>query len=252
MKKTKSGFSHSPLFRIIAHRGASGHAPENTLAALSLAADHSAQSVEIDVSISLDGVAYVHHDDKLNRCTNGQGLLCKHTSDQLDKLDASTGHPDYQGEPLPRLTAVLELLISRGLGLNLEIKPYAGLEEPTVDAIKQCINALWPTDLPLVLSSFNQVALEQALDKMPDVPRALLLGNVTDDWASLMDRYQCQNLHCAANSLDNAQAANVTAQGFGLYCYTVNDVDLASRLFSMGVHGVFTDFPKRFLQQFDA
>lgn len=248
---TERDAAHAPLSRIIAHRGASGDAPENTLAALSMAADHGADCVEIDVSISRDNVAFVHHDDTLQRCTSGHGLLSECTASQLDQLDASKGHPDFQNEPLPRLTAVVELLVAKGLGLNLEIKPLRGLEKQTVHAIANAINQ-WPTHLPLVFSSFSREALDWARKELPDIPRALLLGRITDDWESLMDTYQCQNLHCSAKSFEEEQAKQVLQKGFGLYCYTVNDSDLASQLFSSGVHGVFTDFPKRLLQSLEA
>ena len=87
------------LATVIAHRGASGDAPENTIAALALAADHGATCVEIDVSISSDKIPFVHHDDTLDRCTNGSGLLSLHSADALDKLDASKGMDGFANEP---------------------------------------------------------------------------------------------------------------------------------------------------------
>lgn len=235
--------SHATLARIIAHRGASADAPENTLSALRLAAEQGARCVEIDVSISADGIAYVHHDAQLQRCTNGHGLLCEHTAAQLDLLSAGNNMSGFDGEPLPRLSAVIDLLVGHKLGLNLEIKPYDGLEQQTVNAIHAELKGNWPSELPLVFSSFNHTSIEMARKSMPDIARAPLVGAVPDDWKLLMQRYDAQNLHCAENMLTEEKARQVTDAGYGLYCYTVNDAEKAKTLFDWGVHGIFTDYP---------
>lgn len=234
--------SHTPLARIIAHRGASGYSPENTLSAIQLAADQGASCVEIDVSISIDNVPFVHHDDKLDRCTSGSGLLCEHSAEQLDKLSAGMGMAGFEREPLPRLTDVIELLVSNRLGLNLEIKPYPRLEQRTVEAICSAL-ALWPQNLPLVLSSFNHSCLDIARELFPTIARAPLVGSIPDNWQTLMYEHEAQNLHCSASSFNEAKATQVLREGFGLYCYTVNDVETAEHLLACGVHGIFTDFP---------
>lgn len=235
----------APLARIIAHRGASGHAPENTLAALSLAADHGASCVEIDVSISADGVPFVHHDDTLTRCTSGTGLLCEHSAAELDQLDASKGMAGFLGEPLPRLAAVFKLLQARGLGLNLEIKPRHGLEKDTVDAICKLVERSWPKHLPLVYSSFSWQSLACARERLPAVPRALLVGGIPDDWQARIREFGCRNIHCDGAVLTPEQTAELRAADLGIYCYTINDVEQARALLDAGVHGVFTDYPQR-------
>ncbi len=239
---------HTRLANIVAHRGASADAPENTLGALQLAATQGARCVEIDVSISADGVPYVHHDHKLERCTNGHGLLCEHTAEQLDTLKASKNLTGFEQEPLPRLSAVIALLKKYELGLNLEIKPYQNLEQRTVDAICEELDGSWPDSLPLVISSFSHLSLEMMRAKHPSAARAPLVGAVPDDWHELMLRYDAQNLHCADKELTSEKAAAVVDAGFGLYCYTVNDIERARTLFQWGVHGVFTDHPGQMLQ----
>ncbi|MFK7994234.1 MAG: glycerophosphodiester phosphodiesterase family protein [Granulosicoccus sp.] len=235
--------SHASLARIIAHRGASADAPENTLSALQLAANQGASCVEIDVSISADDVPFVHHDAQLQRCTNGHGLLCEHSAAQLDQLHAGKDMAGFENEPLPRLSAVIALLIQNKLGLNLEIKPQEGLEHRTVEAIGKELEANWPATLPLVLSSFSHKSIEIAKDRMPNVARAPLVGAIPDDWETLMRRYDAQNLHCAEDSLTAEKAKPVIEAGFGLYCYTVNDAERAKTLLDWGVHGIFTDYP---------
>jgi len=236
------------LATVIAHRGASGDAPENTLAALNLAADHGASCVEIDVSISCDHIPFVHHDDALDRCTNGVGLLSEHTAEMLDKLDAGNGMKGFEDEPLPRLSSVIELLTQRSIGLNLEIKPQAGLESETVAAICAMIETDWPTELPLVFSSFSRLSLKLAQERLPHVARGLLVEELPDNWKSLIELYDCRNIHCKGSSLSADQARTLADAGLGVYCYTVNDPDAAKKLLSYGVHGVFTDHPQLLLK----
>ncbi len=232
------------LHRVVAHRGASADAPENTLAALSLAIDHGAGSVEVDAMISSDGVAYLHHDDGLERCTNGTGYLCAASSSELDTLDASNDNPQFRGEPLPRLDRAIDLLISHGIGLNLEIKPTPGLEKETAAAVVNCLKSTWPTTLPLVLSSFSKEALFEAKALWPDAPRALITCAIPEQWQEELIALQCQNLHMAAPLLETQSAKEIKQAGYGLYCYTVNDLAQAKELIAMGVDGVFTDKPK--------
>lgn len=236
------------LSTVIAHRGASASAPENTLAAISLAHSVGATCVELDASISSDNIPFIHHDNKLDRCTNGSGLLCEHDAAALDLVAADAGMSEYAGESLPRLSAAVGLLSRLQMGLNLEIKPSPGLDEPTAVAVCDVIRDLWPSDLPLVLSSFSQEALSVARDTLPGAARALIVGAVPADWHHQTQLLQCRNLHTAASQMDENQSKDITNAGLGLYCYTVNQADEARKLLSMGVHGVFTDYPAEIIQ----
>jgi len=237
-----------PLDRIVAHRGASADAPENTLASLQLAIDHGAQSVEVDAMISSDEVPYLHHDDGLARCTNGDGYLCAASAKTLDELDASNNMAAFKGEPLPRLAAAIDLLIANNIGLNLEIKPTPGLEAQTAIAVTKVLKNRWPEHLALVLSSFSKDALEAAKIAMPEAPRALITCAIPSDWQNALSQLDCRNFHMAAPLLDADSAKAIKAAGYGLYCYTVNDIDPAKQLLSWGVDGVFTDKPKALLE----
>lgn len=243
----KDAYGPAWLATVIAHRGASAEAPENTLAALALAADQGATCVEIDVSISSDNIPFVHHDDTLDRCTNGSGLLCQHSAESLDQLDASKGMSQFAGESLPRLHRVIELLTERSIGLNLEIKPRKGLELETVDAICRMIETNWPSELPLVFSSFSHLSLGLAKERLPDIARGLLVEKLPVNWQSLIDLYGCRNIHCNGSTLSADQASTLAGAGLGVYCYTVNDPNAAKALLASGVHGVFTDYPELLL-----
>ena len=104
---------------VVAHRGASAAAPENTLAAMRRAAEMGARWAECDVRLSADGVPVVIHDGTLDRTTDGRGALAAHTAAELARLDAGSWRDAaFAGEPVPTLAALLEEARRLGLGLN--------------------------------------------------------------------------------------------------------------------------------------
>lgn len=229
---------------IMGHRGESGSAPENTLAAIRLASDNGIRWVELDGNVSRDGVVYVHHDDKLERCTNGSGYLIQHSSTTLDALDAGSWFgPSFQNEPLPRLSMIIDLMIERRMGLNLEIKPTAGWEEPTTKAICSLLKNQWPEDLPLILSSFSTAALTCAAIEWPQVTRGFIVCAIPGNWEEQMTQLHCKTLHCAGELLTESQAGDIKKAGYGLMCWTVNHSDDAKRLLTWGVDTVISDNP---------
>lgn len=242
---------HIPaLPNLIAHRGESGLAPENTIAAIELAARNGADWVEIDINTSVDGVAYLHHDDKLERCTNGEGYLVLKSSKELDLLDAGSWFSDdYKNEPLPRLSKLVPVLQNLSMGLNLEIKPTPGRDEATTDSICDFIEQHWPAEVPLWLSSFSMTAIKRARQRLPDIPTGMLVCAIPPDWQQQMEILECQSLHCGAEFLNASLVREVKQQGYALLCYTVNDPELAKQLLQWGVDSLFTDIPHRMAER---
>ena len=234
--------------RIVAHRGASGHAPENTLAAIKLAAEHGATWIEIDVNVSRDGIPLLHHDDGLSRCTNGNGLVIEHDFAALAKLDSGSWFDAaFAGEPIATLEQCLDLCRELKLAINLEIKPCSGWEVPTTRSIAETINA--QAELPpILISSFSHTALLEAARLMPSLPRSSLFLVAPPDWQALITEAGASNIHLHANTLLSTTAVEEFHQaGLGVYCYTVNSVDEANAVFKLGVDGVFTNYPAELL-----
>ena len=235
---------------IVAHRGASGDAPENTLAAIRMAADHGASWIEIDVNISADGTPVLFHDDGLERCSNGKGLVIEHTLKTLQSLDCGSWlSKKFTGEKIATLEQCLQLAEECGLGINLEIKPCSGWELPTTDSIAQLLNSKAKLP-PIVVSSFSHVAMQRAAELLPQLPRSCLYLVAPPDWQSLIKEVDADNIHLHANSLlTEEKVAQYKSQGLGVYCYTVNTTDNAKALFAIGVDGVFTNYPKTLLKE---
>lgn len=237
---------------VIAHRGASGHAPENTLAAIRLAAESGAQWIETDVNISRDGIPVLHHDDDLNRCSNGQGLVIEKTIDELLELDCGSWFGEqFSSEKIATLDQCLDLAISLGIGVNIEIKPCSGWEIPTTRQIADILNKR--SSLPeILISSFSHVAMQHSADLLSQLPRASLFLVAPPDWLALTEEVGACAINLHANSLLNAESVRQFQDaGLGVYCYTVNTAPQALALRDLGVDGVFSNYPKLLLDAMD-
>ena len=235
------------LPKVIAHRGASGSAPENTLAAVRRAAELGARWVEVDVMVSRDGHPVIHHDHTLERCTDGAGSLLSCDLQSLRKLDAGSWYGDgFSGERIPTLEDLIALVTERGLGLNLELKPVAGWEGPTARAVAKVLAANWPQRHPLLVSSFSERALAAFAARLPGAPRGYLTTVVPPDWRDRLADTGCRTLHCAAGPLLRRETVvALKAAGVAVLAYTVNQLERAEELFDWGVAGVFSDHPER-------
>ncbi|MEK9723172.1 MAG: glycerophosphodiester phosphodiesterase [Rhodospirillaceae bacterium] len=235
--------------RVIGHRGAAGHAPENTLASIRKAAELGATWVEFDVKLSADGVPVLCHDDTLERTTDGRGRVAARTARELARLDAGGWFdPAFAGEPLPTLDAALAQLAALGLGANVEIKPCPGREAETGYVAAAALAADWPSSLPEpLISSFSTAALNAAAGAAPAIPRALLVYGVPVDWRGMVDDLRCVALHAQSRRLRRATAKAALATGMALRVYTVNRPGRARQLMGWGVDAIITDYPDRIL-----
>lgn len=235
--------------RIIGHRGAMGHAPENTLASIRAAKDLGCDWVEVDLMLTMDPVLILHHDDTLDRTTSGVGLVSETPFSEIRKLDAGTWFSSkFKGAAVPTFDELLVALRGLNMGANLEIKPVKGYEVATGDAVARETAAMWPKELPPpVLSSFSLEALEAAMRVAPELDRAILWWNIPDDWRDHHERLGASATHVSVKKLTEERAAEFRAAGVPFRCYTVNEPEDAERLFSWGCEAIFTDFPDRFL-----
>jgi len=232
-----------PHSRIIAHRGGGALAPENTLAALRKARALGFSAVEFDVMLTADRVPILIHDETLERTTNGRGAVAGTPYAALAMLDAGAWHgAQFRGERVPSFEQAAKLCVELELWANVEIKPAAGHARETGALAAKIAAEIWRdgNETPL-LSSFEPEALEAAREAAPQLPRGFLTDRVSGDWRASMERYACVSLNCNQAHLTEARAREVREAGYWLLCYTVNDPDVARRLFGWGVDAIFTD-----------
>ena len=234
--------------RIIGHRGAAAVAPENTLASFRAAATLGVRWVEMDVSRLVDGVAVIFHDDELDRCTDGHGLLCQTPLATVLTLDAGSWFGDeFAGERVPTLSEALVELQRLGLGLNLEIKHEGPGLEQLVTTVLETLAAQWQENEKLLLSSFNHQALRLCLEQAPHLRRGQLYESVPANWQQALRDIAAYSLHCDYLALDADLARAIKQAGYHLLCYTVNDPAVVSQHWLWGMDGIFTDDPAQFL-----
>lgn len=241
--------------RIIAHRGASSTAPENTHAAFALAAQ-GGFGMELDVGLSADGTPWVLHDDTLDRTTNLRGFLDETPDVVLDTADAgSWKDAAFAGQPLPRLVDVLTH--HAHLGLDVEIKsPRDGSRWTASDLgtrVAQVILQAQAADTVLV-TSFNPYVLEAVRRTAPRVRRGQIVGTYEGSHLRVHERLGLQalalNHHAVPDALmlDDALVTRRDVRrahrwGYRVAVWTVDDPKRAKRLIGWGVDAVITNDP---------
>ncbi|MDR0849306.1 MAG: glycerophosphodiester phosphodiesterase [Propionibacteriaceae bacterium] len=241
------------MTRIWAHRGASGYAPENTLAAFSLAHDQLADGVELDVQLSADGELIVIHDETLDRTTSGHGWVKDHTLDQIKTLDASLGNEQYPGEKVPTLGEVFDLLSGTSMLINVEIKDsvvdYPGIAEKVLDLVD---DRDW--EYRTVISSFNHMTLAHIRQVGSLVSTGVLFQDVLYEPWNYAHQLWATALHPPieyVKAVDNliAEAHNSLLE---VNAWTVNEVEDIDAMLRQEVDGIITNYPDRVRARIEA
>lgn len=232
-----------PYPRWIAHRGAGLFAPENTLAAFRLGAQHGYRMFECDAKLSADEVVFLLHDDRLDRTSSGAGVAGDWLWRDLSRLDAGVWHSlAFAGEPLCTLDAVAQFCIAHQYALNIEIKPTPGVEFRTGVCVATEVRRLWAGQtLQPLLTSFKEDALAGAKSVAPDLRRGLLLSDWTSDCLAMAERLSCVALVCNQHLWDAPRVQAAKALGLKTLSYTVNDPQIAQHLQAFGTDGIITD-----------
>jgi glycerophosphoryl diester phosphodiesterase len=227
----------------VAHRGAGKLAPENTLAAMRLGASFGYSMFEFDVKLSGDGVLLLMHDATLDRTTDGTGRVAGFAFGELARLDAGGWHSaEYAGEPIPTLAQVARWLLRTGRMANIEIKPCPGREAETGAAAALEARHLWQgAAVPPLLSSFSETALDAVRRVAPDLPRALLFGELPGDWLQRCLALDCVAVDAHHEALSGAVIADAHRAGLRVIAYTVNEPARAGELFGWGLDTLITD-----------
>jgi len=231
-----------PYPRWVAHRGAGKLAPENTMAAFRLGAQHGYRMFECDAKLSADGVVFLMHDATLDRTTNGKGIGGDRNWSELSQLDAGGWHSRaYAGEPLPTLESLARFCIANDHFLNIEIKPTPGVEQRTGEVVAAQAARLFAGRTPPLLTSFRPESLLGAKRAAPQRPRGLLLDTLWDGWFDHAMKLQCAAIVCNHALWDAALVRKAKDAGLRCLSYTVNDEWAAQRLLALGTDAVITD-----------
>ncbi len=238
-------FHFTDFPKVIAHRGLSAFAPENTLPAFLLAAQKGMTWVECDVRLSKDGVPMVFHDATLERTSNGTGLFSGLSLSELKQLDAGSWFSaEYAGTSIPTLDELLSLALNVGLGINIEIKPNVNEDLETVEQMNHLLQSRTQNP-PILFSSYSVDSLKHCVQLLPQYPRALVTDGTellsATEIVALSESLGCTSLHMNLQSLYTDLLKQAFYAPFDIMCFTVNDFEVANRCWRAGCASVFSD-----------
>lgn len=231
----------------IAHRGASGNAPENTLAAFKKAIEIGVDAVELDLHCSADGEVVVIHDASLDRTTDHGGPVNQTPLETIKQADAGGWFaPEFAGEPVPTLAEALECIGKETIAV-LEIK------DPLIaEAVVAKVHETQSLDLTVIIS-FHTSVLQTVRALAPRIPTGWLIGSHNNH---APPEQLCQQLGELGSPLLNVNHQLITAEfayevrrrGIALWCWTVDDIVRMREMKAFGVQGITSNYPERFVK----
>ncbi|WP_409300480.1 glycerophosphodiester phosphodiesterase [Peribacillus sp. SCS-155] len=231
----------------VAHRGASGYAPENTIAAFDKAVDMKADYIEIDVQRSKDGELVVIHDTKVDRTTEGSGYVKDLTSEQLRSLDAGSFKGEqFAGEKIPTFDEILDLYHGK-VGILIELKSpelYPGIEESVAQELIER-NLDHPQNEKIIIQSFNFDSMKKMDSLLPKVPIGVLTSSKADTTKqALTDFALYADYFNPSSGIVTEELVNeVHSLGMKMSSWTVRSQAAANFLLDMDVDAIITDYP---------
>ena len=228
---------------ILGHRGASGYAPENTMEAFELAAKMGADGFELDVHLTSDGQIVICHDEKIDRTSNGQGIIPEYTFAELRAMDF--GFHFYNGQRkgirIPTLDEVYGLAKPLGLTINVEIKP----SNPEI--IPACYEAAKRHCMldNVIYSSFDHFQVRRMKDMYPDTFVAPLYSvSLFNPW-NICGDLDAKAIHPKYLQIPRSEdyVKHCHDRGIRVHTWTVNTEDDVQQMLDLGVDAIITNYP---------
>lgn len=231
-------------YLIVAHRGASGSAPENTLASFQKAMEVGAHLIEMDVQATADGIPIVFHDKGISRTTNGVGLASRLKYDDLRQYDSGFWFGnEFKGEHIPSLEEVLNFLSDKIL-LNIELKNLG--PQPKI-ILKDIFNLLEKYNFSdkVVISSFYYNQLQLAKNINPCIPIApIRVPKDSTPPSKLKERLGCEGFVCSIEEISPDIAVDAQRNNIFLGVYSVDNENQVDFVLSFGVKAIVTNYPR--------
>ena len=246
-KKILNNFGSSASPVVIAHRGFSEEAPENSLAAFQKAIEAKAEMIELDVRLSSDGEFVVFHDKKLSRTSDGRGVLKRFTAKELTELDnGSWFSRKFSRERIPLLKDILPLT-KRGIGINIEIKPdVSGYDGFSVEEEIVRLVARYKATHRVMFSSFNHHMMK-AIKRIDNSIVTGILYNPIADFrhspSQLAGRAHADIFICSKYQLNSDVMHDAHKENCRVYVYGVKSERDVARMVRSGVAGIIADNP---------
>lgn len=240
------------IHKIIAHRGMSTLAPENTMAAFELMPRYGIDWLETDIAITNDEKLVIMHDNDVARTTNGVGKVTEMNFNEIENLSAGKWFDEqYQDEKIPTFDQVIDFINHNHINVNLEIKSITGKNSKklTESMVRQLADKIDKIDSRnrVIISSFYPEILLKLQRLRPDLEYACLFNQFTISlWRPIVKLLNSKIVHLANQNLSAKQIQKMKKMGFEINVWTVDRIDRANQLFNWGVDGIFTDIGQDF------
>jgi glycerophosphoryl diester phosphodiesterase len=221
----------------IGHRGACGYAPENTLAAMRKALELGVDGFEFDIQLSKDGIPVVIHDDTLERTTNGFGLVCDYTLQELQKLDAGNG------EKIPSLLDVIDMVGGR-CRLFIELKAENSVL-PVAKILTHSVQNLGWSYAQFVVMAFNHPQIVEMRKIIPEINTCALLAGIPVSYAAIAQEAGAWSLNPCIHHINQELVDDAHARGLKILVWTCDSEQEIANAKSLKVDGIFSNFPDR-------
>lgn len=239
-----------PRPMIVAHRGASGQAPENTIASFSLALQQGAHAVEFDVQQSADRRVVVMHDEALERTTNGKGMIMEKDYRELRELDAGSWYSsEFNGERIPTLEDALDTITKGGYAL-VEIKHgsdiYPGIEKNIADIVKS--KTQWKKKT--VFIAFDPTILLQLRELDGEISTGLLTADPPEEYIDVAQEYRIQCFFPRWEKLKQDSISTLHNHGYSVHPWVVDQESDVRKVMSMRPDSISSNYPARLKEIF--
>ncbi len=230
---------------LIAHRGAAGLAPENTLEGVVVAMHAGARCISCTVRMTKDGVPILMADETLDRTTNGHGAVGETRFEDINALEAGSWYSDhFAGLTIPTLEAVLDECINADITLLIDLRPATGKDAALAEAALDVISRVVDTPSQVMIASRSPAVLEVAMDMAPDYPRAVIFdANAPDNWPEIVDYLKPGALLLNLKSMPDALQDAFHDTGLPLIAAVVNNAATAQSLLDKGFTSILSDLP---------
>lgn len=234
-------------FFVVAHRGASGVAPENTLASFQIAIQSGAHFIETDIQVTSDGVPIVFHDKGLSRTTNGSGFANRLTYNELKKFDSGFWFgKEYEGERIPSLEELLQFADGKIL-LNIELKNLGTSPEHSIKSIFNLVQKYDFVD-KVVFSSFYYNQLKISKEIYPNIPIApIKIPKDNTKPSDLKKILNCEGFVCGIDEISEKIVQDAHQSGLFVGVYSIDTEEHLQQVINLGVKAIVTNFPKEII-----
>jgi len=231
------------MSKMVAHRGYSGKYPENTMLAFQKAVEAGCDGIELDVQISKDGEVVIIHDEKIDRVSNGTGLVRDYTVKELQAFDAyGAFEGKFEKQKIPTLSEYFAYMQDKPQFTNIELKNgiyvYPGLEEKTIALINK-----FHMEGKVQFSSFNHYSMVKCKKLAPFISTGLLVECWIVHAGAYGKSVQADYINGRYECFTEETVPEIRQHGLGYNAWTVNDKEEMGRLIRLQADSIITNYP---------